>query len=294
MIGQVMQWNPDVPPTMVKSWINEAYRDVIDRRRWAGLKVRGQLITPNLTTAGTISINQGDTVVNGTGTAWTQDLVGQQLRSGFSTGFFNIQSVQSATQLTLDMPWGNPTIVTAGYSIFYTWVNLGPNIKVIHTMVNQRQGYRMITGIPQEFLNRRDTWRTATGWSWGISPKELSFNGSPLFEIYPAPTFQQCFPYLAYIQPPDLNGDQDYPVAFIASDLLVLRPIANALVFRGPKLNPYYDPTTASGKLREFGSRIETMTNADDAMDPKDLQYDDFPMANPGASWAQNHDEGGW
>lgn len=123
----------------------------------------------------------------------------------------------------------------------------------------------------------------------------MSAAGVPLFELYPAPTFQQVFPFLAYIQPPDLVNDSDFPYPFIPSDALILPAIANALVFGGPKLNPRYDPNTAEKKIREFNARREAMVNADDSLDGKDYLADDYPMwSGMGANWRQNHDEGGW
>lgn len=295
MLGRVIQWNPDAPSTEVRKWINDTYRSIVDGRSWAGLMIRGQVTVPNIYTAGTVTLTLGQPTVVGVGTAWDQTFVGRQLRAGFSTGFYNIQSVQDATHLTLDLPWGNFTLVNNGYTIQQPWVTLGANMKRIKTMVNQRQGYRMILGIPQDTLNLWDTWRTSTGWTWGVSRKELTSTGAAQFEMYPCPTFQQVFPYLAYVQPPDLVNDADFPYPFIPSDVLVLPAIANALVFRGPKLNPYYDPSTAQAKMKEFNGRMQGIWNADDALDSKDYLAEDYPMYNGnGATWRQNHDEGGW
>jgi len=196
--------------------------------------------------------------------------------------------------LTLDLPWGGPVVSTTGYQILQTWVSLGYNINSIHEIVNQRQGWRMWMNVPQKALNAADTWRTSTGWSWAFSPKEPTSAGEPQFEIYPAPTFQQAFPYLAYVQPPDMVNDVDFPYPFIPTDVLILPAIANALVFRGPKQNQYYDPTVAAQRLKEFNARMEGVINADDALDPKDLITSQFPMAPLGANFWQSHDTGEW
>ena len=295
MVGRVTQWNPDAPSTEIRKWINDAYRSIIDLRRWTGLKIRGQVTVPNVYSTGTIAVTLGSTSVVGTGTAFDATMVGRQLRAGFSTGFYNIAAVADATHLTLDLPWGNASQASSGFTIMQTWISLGYNIKSIKTMVNQRQGYRMIIGIPQKTLNLWDTWRASLGWTWGVSPKEPTATGEPQWELYPAPTFQQVFPYIAYIQPADMVNDEDFPVPFIPTDMLILPAIANALVFRGPKANKYYDPNEAERKLKQFNARLQTMWNADDSLDQKDLQFSDLPMVSPGGSnWRQNHDEGGW
>ena len=55
-------------------------------------------------------------------------------------------------------------------------------------------------------------------------------------------------------------------VPWIASDLIVTRAVADALMFR-PKQNPYYDPATALAvardKKQEFNERVEQMSGAD-------------------------------
>ncbi len=296
MIGQVLQWNSDLPTTMVRNWINETYRSLVDMRRWAGLKIRGQIVVPNSYSTGTVTIANGSQNVVGTGTAFTLAMVGQQLRCGFSTGFYNISAFIDPTHITLDLPWGNQSVTNSGFSIMSVWVAPGPNIKKIWQLVNQRQGFRIPTNVPQGFLNQIDAWRTSTGWTTACSPKELTLNGWAQFELWPAPTFQQAFPYLAYIQPPDMMADTDFPYPFIRGDMLVLPAIANALTFRGPKMNKYYDPNTAESKLREFRAKLEGMINADESLDPKDEQYDEWgnmPMAelqSQGAQYWQSHE----
>lgn len=294
MIGEVLQWNPNLPPTLAKTWLNETQRSVCDRRFWYGLMVRGQVAVPSVYTLGTVSVTNGSPIVTGIGTNWAAAGIvpGQQLRVGFSTGFYNIITVDpGGLQLTLDLPWGHPSQASVGYAIMKVWVTLGPNIKRVLEIANQRQGYRLYTDLPQAILNRFDVWRTNTGWTWALFPKEPTSDGQPQYELYPAPTFQQAFPYLAYIQPPDMVGDNDFPAAFIRTDALVLPAIANSLVWRGPKENKYYDPTTAGQKMREHEARYQEMSMADDCLYPKDYQWDfgQWPYSQQGALWLQSH-----
>ena len=287
--GEVSRWNPDAPIPMLKKWVNNAYRRVIDERLWYGLMLRGQVTVPQAYNTGTAAFTLGSATVTGTGTAWIVDMVGRQIRAGFSTGWYNIKSVNPATQtITLDLPWGNPS-VTSGYQIIKTWVSLGYNIKMVLEIVNQRQGWRMVSGIPQAAINRWDTWRTTTGWSYALANREPTADGQPQYEIYPAPTFQQVFPFLAYTQAPDMANDDSFPAAFIRSDVLVLAAIKDALLFRG-KSSKYYDPATAAMKEREFKAEVEKMKLNDDNLYPKDWQWDygkwDF---HPSAVWLQQH-----
>lgn len=293
MIGEVSQWNPDCPITMVMSFLNNWCRSIYDERMWYGLFVRGQCQVPQMYSTGTVSVTTGSNVVTGTGTNFTQALVGQQFRIGFTQGWITVYSVQSATQLTLAMPWGDQPYSTVGYQIAQAWVTLGPNIKFIKEMVNQKQGYRIYPNIPQKVLNIADTWRSSVGWSFLISPLPVTQAGLPQFELYPTPIFTQVFPYLAYIQPPDMVNDNDTPAPLIRSDIVVMGAISDVLTFGGQK-SRYYDPNTAGVKRTMAKYEIEKLKNVDDCLNPTDLQWDfgSFPFSQQGALFMQSHSEG--
>ena len=292
MAGELRIWNPDVPGPLATRWIQNAYRKVIDFRLWYGLLIRGQIVVPSVYSTGTASFTLNSAAVVGTGTQWTQSMVNLQIRQGFNTGWYNIQSVQDATHLTLDLPWGNPT-QSGGYQILQTWVSPGPNVKRILEMVNQRQGWRMMIDQPQAVANFYDTWRVTTGWTYMLLNKEPRADGSPVYELYPAPTFQQVFPYLAYVQPPDLKNDTDYPVTFVRSDILVLSGIKEALLYRG-KSSRYYDPQTAGVKAKEFEQELFKMALNDDNQYPKDMLWDfsKYPAYQYGSQYLQSHASG--
>ena len=290
MIGEISQWNPDISPLLIRRWVNNWYRTIIDKREWYGTMIRGQVMVPNVYSTGTVAVTLGSASVVGTGTVWTQAMVGQQFRVGFTTGFQNIQSVADATHLTLDLPWGNPSQSGVGYQILQTWFSF-PNIKRIKEMVNQRQGYRLLLNIPQQPLNEYDTWRTTTGWTWMLANKEPTAAGWPQWELYPSPTFQQTFPFLAYIQPNDLVNDTDYPLSFIRSDILVDLCVSDALLFGGPKENRRYDSQTAQIRRKlAFGKLIEA-ANMDDALYTQDTawEYGRWPLSQYGALFMQSH-----
>ena len=292
MIGQILAWNPDCSAADCQTWLNNAYRTIIDKRLWTGLMVKGQIVVPNVYTTGTVTVTYGSPIVTGVGTSFSPTMVGYQFRVGFTTGFSNIISVQSATQLTLDLPWGNQTQNGTAYQILNNIVQFGYNVKKILECLNQRQGYRCYCGIPQSVLNQYDAWRTGMGWTFFVSPREFDpITGAQFWELYPAPTFQQTFPFLAYVQPPDLTDDAQKPYPFIRTDILVKMAISQALLNKGPKQNRYYDMATAQFKLREAQYDLENMEKMDDSQQPFDLQFshDAFPWSHHGSTWLAQH-----
>lgn len=299
MVGQVMQSNPDAPALMVQRWVQNAYRRIIDRRNWYGLLVLGQCVVPNVYTRGNVALTIGSQSVQGTGTSWTADMVGRQFRSGFMTPFSTITEVDVTNQvLTLNLPWGGPTNSSSGYSIFQNIVSLGSNIKRVFQMVNQRQGYALLLNVPQDILNIYDTWRTYTGWTYLLANYSPSPTGDPQFELYPIPTFQQAFPFMAYTQPPDLSADNDYPASFIRGDIIIDMAMADALMYRG-KSNKYYDPNEAKRRSDRAAYQIEQLALADNnlyqgASGGFQFNYRFGAGLGPaGANFAQSHAVGG-
>lgn len=292
MIGEVLLWNPDADPLLIGRWINNNYRKIIERRNWYGLLTRGQITTPQLTSQGTATVTNGLNSVTGQGTDWTVDLIGQQFRIGFTNPFQTIVDVDVPNQrLTLDIPIGSQSLVNTGYQIAQAWVTLGANVRYILDAVNQQQGWRMQTNVPQQTLNEIDTWRTSVGWSYILSAKEPTPDGQLQVEIYPTPYFLQVFPYLAFTQPANLVNDTDSPVAFIRSDVLVSMSIADALVFRG-KNNKYYDPTVSQMKKAEAEVELQKMERNDDGMYPQDSVWnygEEYGYGGMGSLFSQNH-----
>lgn len=291
LVGQLLQFNPDLNPQVAKSFINQTYRRIVDSRDYYGTLVKGQVTVPNAYTMGTVTVTQNSPIISGIGMNWTPQMVGWQFRVGFATPLFTIQAVTSATQIELDLPWGAATQANTSYQIFNNFVSFGTNIKRILSCVNQRQGYRLMLNIPQEVLNIYDTWRTTTGWTFLVANYSPDANGNPLFELYPAPTFQQSFPFLAYTQPIDLTADTDYPAASIRGDVILYGAIPQALTFRG-KNNKYYDPQTAQVYQKMHDIELMKMQRNDNDLYQKDLiwEFDAFPFSQYGAGWLQSHD----
>lgn len=293
MAGEVQQWNPEAPPTMIARWIQNAYRRLIDERNWYGTLVKGIISVPDVYSTGIATFTNGSTAVTGVGTAWDNTFVGRQIRVGFSTPFYTIKSVEGAGALTMDLPWGEPTFVNTGYLVFQSVINLGNNVKRLEAMVNQRQGWRLWVNLPQEVTNIRDTWRAAMGFTYACSNYMPSADGSIQWELYPAPTSQQSFPFSAFVQPPDISDDNPFPLLGLRSDVLVMMAIPDALLFRS-RNSKYYDPQTAQVKRGEAQIEIEKMKRADDNMWLADLQWNfgAYPMAamGGGSVWNQSHE----
>jgi hypothetical protein len=292
MCGEVMQWNADLPETMAERFINNAYRKIIDKRNWYGLLVQGEIIVPQVYTEGNVTFTSGSTAVVGVGTNFTAAMVGRQIRVGFTTPIMTIATVTDATHLTLSLPWGAQTYTNVGYSIFQQLVTFGYNIRRVLSVLNMVQGWQLRMNVPSVAVDAQDTWRSQQGFVTACVSRETAADGSPQYELYPVPTIQQSFPFFAYVQPPDMDGETNtFPYAWIRSDVIVLSAVADALLFRG-KTSKYYDPHTAQVKLAQFAQEVEKMEQMDDNHYMKDLiwKYASMPYAPSGSDWSQSHD----
>jgi hypothetical protein len=286
MIGECLSWNPSCSVSMVQTFLNNALRSVIDKRLWVGTLRKGQIISPAYYSTGTIAVTNGSATVTGTGTNFTSSLVGLSLRVGYINPIYNIIAVPNSTTLTLELPWGSPSQSSTGYFIVQQYYSI-PNIKFIIECINLQLQRRMWVNLNQATLNARDPSRLQILYPWGLASMPPDPNGNFQFELYPASMIQQTFPYLAYTQPPNLVNDSDVLPAFMRSDVLVARAIADCLLYR-PKENSYYDPATALAvsrtKMQEFAGELMAMEQADEQLYRQDVvqRWEQMPMVDPG------------
>lgn len=295
MIQEICAWNPNVDPMWAGRLANNYLRKIIDMRQWYGLKLRGNInIAQVISTPGQCTITNGSNIVQGIGTAWTTALQGLQFRAGFTYPWATINQVNvAAQQITIDTPFGGNTI-TGGYQIQEVYITLGANIKYVLWAVNQQQGWPMEVNVPVETINVYDPWRQSLGWSTIMATRAPSPDGQFQVEVWPTPYTQQVFPFEAYMQPSDMFLDSDSPPPWIRSDVIVTRCVADALVFGG-RTSKYYDPTTASMKIKEFNEAVEQMENADNQLDQRDVTWrygeeDGLVGFGPGSFYAFSHD----
>ena len=293
MIMEVCQWNPNVDPMTAARWLNNYYRDLIQKRNWYALKVRGNINVPQTVNTGTATATNGSNIIQGTGTNWTRNLIGLQFRMGFTYPYQTIYDVDVPNQrLTVDSQFGGATL-TGGYNIVECYVNMGANAVRILFAYNAQQGWPMEVDVPQQVLNAKDTWRISLGWSLLMSPLPPTPDGIYQMEIWPTPYSMQVFPYEAYIQPPDMQLDGDSPASFIRADILVTRAIVDAKLFGG-RGDKYYDPTVAQMKMAQYNASVELMENQDNALDQQDVtwNYNDDPTLgfSEGSIYGQSHD----
>lgn len=276
MIGAVQSECPDIDPSDIQVQINSIVRDIYDRRTWYGLMTRGQIATTGFTVGGSVSLTQGSQTVQGTGTNWLPNLVGQQLRLGYNTPPYNILTVNPFTQvMTIEMPWASPSISSAGYFIAQYYYPIGPNIKYIHTAKNMLMAWRLRSDYTQQTLDSRDPWRATVFTPTALVQMPPDPNGNYQVELWPVPSIVQSLPWVAVTQPPNLVNDGDALPSGIRADIVVDFGRAWVKTYKGPKWNKYYDKGEADRLRGEGEKKLLFMAKADEDLYRQNILYRD-------------------
>ena len=295
MLREITSVNPNVDPMIAGRWINNYYRNIVKKRTWYGLKVRGQIGVPTVYSTGQALFTQGSFIVQGTGTAWVTGFVGLQIRPNFNSAYQTITHVNVATQqITLDMPFAQPTIGAGGYQIIQAYVTLGANCKRLMWATNQLFGWPMDVDTKVESINAWDTWRQNLGWPRVMAKRPATPDGQLQVEIWPTPVAAQVFPFEAYTEPLNLVNESDTVLAWIPTDVIVAGAKSEAYLHGGRK-SDYYDPSTAATLRAEYKAAVAEAELADENLEVQDVTWD-YGWENGGLSsgvgstWSQMHD----
>jgi hypothetical protein len=306
MIGFVSDQNPDCDPSTIQVIINNVVRKIYDRRTWFGLMVYGQIACVGQTIGGSVNITQGSPYIQGVGTAWTPAVVGKCFRLGYNVPPMVVTALDVFNQiLTLQMPWAGVSYVGAGYFIAQYYYTIGPNIKYIHTAKNLLMAWRLQLGYNQQTLDSVDVWRINTFMPACLAQMPLDQNGGYQVELWPVPAVVQALPFIACVQPPNLQNDWDSLPAYIRTDIVTKFAIADAKVYRGPKLNKYYDMPESQRLRGEAEQELVSLAMMDENLYRQNLihEVEGMRMAPTPyeltATYGINHgvaasDGGGW
>lgn len=219
-------------------------------------------------------------------------LVRRQFREATGKGqYYTIMSVLSNTALVLDMPFAAATNPSSSYKIVQAYVNMGADLRMVWSIVNHQNGWKIKFNLPAEALNAYDVWRSATGFTTKMVDYVPDEVGRFRYELYPAPATAMSFPYLAYRTVTDMSDDEDTPPPGMPSHMLVHGAVADALRW-GRRESEYYDPITAEKYEAMFERDLSNAMMADDSIYMTNLRwaFDAYEMKFGSDFW-QSHDQ---
>lgn len=296
IVGRINGYATHLSASHVQNVVNNVVRRVWDRRTWYGNFVKGQIISPGFYSTGSVSMTAGSTSVQGTGTAWTTAMVGQQFRWSFIAPIYTIVAVDPVAQvLTLELPWGLPNQSSGGYWITKYYYSF-PNIRSFYSVKNLQMMYRMVTGAPQALLENWDPSRLQLFYPRIVATMPPTPRGEFSVELWPAPSTPQAFPYLAETIPPNMVEDSDNLPAFIRSDIVEQYAISEVLLYK-TKANVNYSEAMCLQLSKEFQGRAEanlqSAIEVDEGLMRRDVLSQWESMPYPNINWETGDYMGG-
>ena len=224
-------------------------------------------------------------------TLTSSSLTGMQFRLGNGTPIFTVASVQDATDLTLDMPWGNASVTNQAYQIVKAYFTLAPDLKEVLFVLDQIQGIPLRIHVSSIEINWRDPQRSSTGPPLALVDLAPSAGGSMQHELWPWQfgSYQLGFIYMR--QWPELKRDTDRPPWFINPTILYHGAVADALRVKINDKDVYHNPQMAMDYEQRFLGGLEMAKNADESKAERDYQFQyDQLFGAAGANFWQSHD----
>jgi len=166
---------PSLSPKLAQDFVVNAFRRLMEIRRWAWLVEFGQFINPPAYSGGgTVSVTQNSTTVTGSGTTFTSSLVGQQFRIGQNTPIYTIASFTSATQIDLDSVWGGLTQSGAQPTIYQCFFPVPSDFHQFITFWDPAFNWQLFLDVQQSEINIWDAQRANLGNAFVVSFRDYT------------------------------------------------------------------------------------------------------------------------
>jgi len=168
--NKVMLRCPAASSLLARDWVQNAFRQVAERRRWSWLIKFGQFIAPPLVNQGRVLLTQGLTTVTGLGTEWDESMITRQFRSGNPNPIYTITQVNSSESLELDSPWGGQSSrFPEPYEIYRCYFTPPHDFQSLMNVWDPRMNWRLWMHIQQEELNTWDAQRANRGQAYVVA-----------------------------------------------------------------------------------------------------------------------------
>jgi len=161
--------------------INDSWHQLQARRQWSWRRRSGIFAPPNLyapaapvTASSNVSAGS-PTLITGIGTAWTPQMVGQQIRiGGLLNPYYTIVQWLSPTAILIDQPWAGADVVNQTFQVLQIYFPVPADFGYFYVAVSIKDAYRLWTGTTQYELAMLDPQRTNQGQTYAIAFKDYT------------------------------------------------------------------------------------------------------------------------
>lgn len=182
LANRLLSRAPAVGFALSQQLINDAWRTLQSRREWSWRRRHSNIAPPNLYQTGTASTNVGTGnpyLVTGTGTTWTPDMVGRQIRiGGLLNPYYTIVAWNSATEIVLDKPWVGPEAVLQTYQIIKIYYAMPEDFGYFYCIWSTKDAFQLWTNVTEADLAVLDPQRTNQGQTYACVMYDYTANYS--------------------------------------------------------------------------------------------------------------------
>lgn len=177
------------PETLVKikSWINEAIHEIWNRHSWDFKVKRQALNTIAPFEDGTVTLAVGGTAAIGAATGWTSALEGRKFAASLGEVWTLVDTVGSATGLTLEEAHTGSALAASTYNIFQDWYNLSSDVdSIISVKCLDGNWPPLVFTTYEEVMELYPTSHSGRPEAWYLAPNRDDDDGIVL-GIWPVP-----------------------------------------------------------------------------------------------------------
>jgi hypothetical protein len=260
---------PAAPISLVQSWCQTSYDDLVGRRHWSWLRTDA-LLTTLASRSLTVTFTQGTTGITSAALFVATD-AGRQIRVGTGTPVYTIDTVTNASAAVLTQVFAETGgAQTAGIRDVY--LAMPANFRSIHTVTDRTIQRPIAWWISKDRLDLFDPGRIASDTRFRVLASAslstaTSLLGRYTYEAWPYPTAAGSY-ILQYFKRTDALADDDLFQGPLATWTSVLQKgaLAEAAAWPGSvdKKNPYFNLTLRDKLETEFAAALKSLDVMDD------------------------------
>ncbi len=167
-----------VGPVLAQQLVNDSWHTLQAMEEWSWRRRSFTIAPPDLYQTGTVSTNVAagnPFLLTGTGTVWTPEMIGRQIRlGGLLYPYYTITGWLSATQILIDQAWAGADVSDVTYQILQCYFPVPEDFGYFYLAVSIKDGYRIYTDLTQAELGLLDPQRTNQGQTYGIAMRDYT------------------------------------------------------------------------------------------------------------------------
>ncbi len=299
--GKVLLRCPSATLTLAQDWVQSAFRDIVERRRWSWLLKKSELFVYDQYATGTATVTAGtQTVTLNAPGAVASAHVGRQFRVGTTLPITTITAISTgANTYTVDQVWWPTTVTAQSYSVYQAYVTLPSDFHSFESVIDPNYAQPVTFGLKVSQLDNLDPQRAASG----SPPKGLAYLdyyassagaiAVPRYELWPHQRSAAVYPIVYESRPTDPFDANATVPALLPSDVVLERTMMYCSAWPGPDAtnrNPYFSKEVLALHKTEFERRIAILEKQDNEHMQQNLWYQADQQGGSiiSASWLQN------